>query len=163
MEMPDDLAALLRQALLVRLSIVPKTQLSASQLHQATLRIFAPEHACDVGPRYFWNRPDHDRHHFALFDRESEDFVGTVHCIIMPPVVQDFTWWLDSRMRKKGYWSVLADDLAAYLKKRHAITTVGFIVFGNHHRAASQKIAQRLRDNFAKTAPLGDASAGRTR
>ncbi len=147
----------------MRLSIIPKTQLSPHQLREATLRIFAPEHACDVGPRYFWNRPEHDRHHFALFDLESQEFVGTVYCVILPPVVQDFTWWLDSRMRKKGYWRALADDMAAHLKRRHAITTVGFIVFGTHHRVASEKIAGRLRDNFVKTAPTGEASAGRTR
>ncbi len=147
----------------MRLSIIPKTQLSAPQLREATLRIFAPEHACDVGPRYFWNRPEHDRHHFALFDLESEEFVGTVHCVINPPVVQDFTWWIDSRMRKKGYWRVLADDLAAYLRRRHGITTVGFIIFGNQNRAASQKIAQRIRDLFDKPAPTDESSAGRTR
>lgn len=147
----------------MRLSIIPKTQLSVSQLRQVTLRIFAPEHACDVGPRYFWNRPEHDRHHLALFDVESEEFVGTVHCTIIPPVVQDFTWWFDSRMRKKGYWRVLADDLAAYLKRRHGITTVGLIVFGSQHREASHKIAQRIRDHFDKTATNGESSAGRTR
>lgn len=136
----------------MRLSIIPKTQLSAPQLHQATLRIFAPEHASDVGPRYFWNRPEHDRRHLVLFDLESEEFVGTVYCVIIPPVVQDFTWWLDSRMRKKGNWRPLADDLAAYLKRRHGITTVGFIVFGSQHRVASQKIAQRIRGHFDKTA-----------
>jgi hypothetical protein len=147
----------------MRLKIIPKTQLSPPQLHEATLRISAPEHACDVGPRYFWNRPEHDPHHLALFDFETEEFVGTVHCVIRPPVVQDFTWWLDSRMRKKGYWRALADDLAAYLKKRHRIETVGFIVFGSHHRAASQKIAQRLRDHFAKTTPIRESRAPRTR
>ena len=139
----------------MRLRIIPKTQLSPPQLHEATLRIFAPEHACDVGPRYFWNRPEHDRHHLALFDVESDEFVGTVHCVILPPVVQDFTWWLDSRKRKKGYWRPLADDLAAYLK-RHGITTVGFIVFGRLHVAASEKIAQRLRGHFDKTAPISE-------
>lgn len=147
----------------MRLSIIPKTQLSVSQLRQATLRIFAPEHAPDVGPRYFWNRPEHDRRHLALFDVESEEFVGTVYCVIIPPVVQDLTWWLDSRMRKKGYWRALADDLAAYLKRRHGITTVGFIIFGKQHRVASQKIAQRIRGHFDKTAPIGESSAGRTR
>lgn len=146
----------------MRLRIIPKTELSPPQLHEATLRIFAPEHASDVGPRYYWNRPDHDRHHLALFDFESEEFVGTVHCIIMPPVVQDFTWWLDSRKRKKGYWSAIADDLAAYLKRRHRVTTVGFIVFGSHHRAASQKIAQRLRSHFDSRAPISAPGAGRT-
>ena len=147
----------------MRLSIIPKTQLSPADLHEATVRIFAPEHAADVGPRFFWNRPEHDRHHLVLFDLESQDFVGTVHCVITPPVVQDFTWWLDSRMRKKGYWRVLADDLAAYLKKRHGIEKVGFIVFGHGHREASKKIAQRLRDHFDKKATSGKASAGRTR
>jgi hypothetical protein len=132
----------------MRLSIIPKTQLSPSQLHDATRRIFAPEHLCDVGPRYFWNRPEHDRYHFALFDLETDEFVGTVYCVITPPVAQDFTWWLDSQMRKKGYWRRLADDLAAYLKKRHGIKKVGFIIFGSGHRAASQKIAQRLRHHF---------------
>lgn len=125
------------------------------------MRIFAPENASDVGPRHFWNRAGHDHRHLALFDRESDEFVGTVYCVITPPVAQDFTWWLDSRMRKKGYWRALADDLAAYLKKRHKIEKVGFIVFGSHHRAASQKIAQRLRDHFDKKAqPPGEASAG---
>ena len=152
----------IEQAFVVRLSIIPKTQLSVPQLRQATLRIFAPEHASDVGPRYFWNRPEHDRHHLALFDVETEEFVGTVHCAIFPPVVQDFTWWIDSRMRKKGYWSVLADDLAAYLKRRHGITTVGLIIFGGQHREASHKIAERLRAHFDKTAPIGGSSAGGT-
>jgi RimJ/RimL family protein N-acetyltransferase len=132
----------------MRLAIIPKVQLSIDQLREASERIFAPEHGCDVGPRYFWNRPEHDRHHLALFDLESQDFVGTVHCIITPPVVQDFTWWLDSRIRGKGYWRALADDLAAYLKKRHGIQKVGLIVFGPNHRAASQKIAQRLISHF---------------
>lgn len=134
----------------MRLLIVPKTQLSPDQLREATLRIFAPEHVCDVGPRPLWNRQDHDARHLALFDVESQSFVGTVHCAITPPVVQDFTWWIDSRMRGKGYWRALADDLAAYLKRRHGIEKVGFIVFGSHHRVASQKIAQRLRDHFEK-------------
>jgi RimJ/RimL family protein N-acetyltransferase len=137
----------------MRLSIIPKAQLSPSQLHEATRRIFAPEHACDVGPRHFWNRPEHDRHHLALFDLETDDFVGTVYCVITPPVAQDFTWWLDSKVRKKGYWQRLADDLAAYLKKRHGVQKVGFIVFGNSHRAASQKIAQRLRGYFEQASP----------
>lgn len=150
--------------MVVRLLILPKTQLSAAQLHQATLRIFAPEHACDVGPRYYWNRAEHDRRHLTLFDVESQEFVGAVYCVITPPLVQDFTWWLDSRMRKKGYWRPLADDLAAYLKKMHRIEKVGFIVFGSgQHRAASQKIAQRLRDHFDQRASTGDSSAVRTR
>ena len=147
----------------MRLSIIPKTQLSVSRLRQATLRIFAPEHACDVGPRSFWNRRDHDRYHLALFDVESEEFVGTVHCVIFPPLAQDFTWWIDSRMRKKGYWSVLADDLAAYLKRKHGITAVGLIIFGGQHPEASRKIAQRLRGHFDKTALIGEASASRKR
>jgi len=133
----------------MRVTIIPKMQLSAQQLRDAEQRIFAPEHACDVGPRNFWKRVDR-HHHFAVFDGESEDFVGTVHCVITPPVVQDFTWWIDSRMRKKGYWRALADALAAYLKRRHEITSVGFIIFGNQHHHASQKIAQRLRENFEK-------------
>lgn len=144
----------------MRLRIVPKTQLSPPQFHEATLRIFAPEHACDVGPRPLWNRPEHDQRHFALFDVQSEEFVGTVHCVITPPVVQDFTWWLDSRMRKKGYWRALADDLAAYLKKWHGIEKIGFIVFGSHHRMASQKIAKRLRDHFEKSARLPAETPG---
>ena len=132
----------------MRLLIIPKTRLSADQLRQATLRIFAPEHVSDVGPRYFWNRVEHDKHHFALFDRESDEFVGTVHCVIIPPTAQDFTWWLDSQMRNKGYWRAIADDLAAYLKQAHGVEKVGFIVFGRGHFAASRKIAQRLRDHF---------------
>jgi hypothetical protein len=139
----------------MRLAITPKTQLSPSMLHQATLRIFAPEHACDVGPRYYWNRPAHDASHLAFFDAETGDFVGTVHCVITPPVAQDFTWWMDSRMRKKGYWRPLADALAAYLKKAHAIEKIGFIVFGRQHLAASHKIAQRLREHFDRnTVPV---------
>jgi RimJ/RimL family protein N-acetyltransferase len=134
----------------MRLSIIPKTQLSQHQHHQATLRILAPEHACDIGPRYFWNRPEHDRHHLALFDLESGEFVGTVYCVITPSVVKDLAWWLDSRVRKKGYWRAVADDLAAYLK-RHGVEKVGFILFGGSHLAASRKIAQRLRDHFDKT------------
>jgi hypothetical protein len=134
----------------VRLLIIPKTQLSAYQLAQATRRIFAPEHASDVGPQHFWRRPEHDGRHLVLFDRDSEEFVGTVSCHITPPVVQDFTWWLDSRMRKKGYWRPLADDLAAYLRTRHQIERIGFIVFGRGHRAASEKIAKRLREHFEK-------------
>jgi len=59
-------------------------------------------------------------------------------------------------MRKKGYWRALAEDLAAYLKKKRGVEKVGFIVFGSHHRAASQKIAQRLRENF----PGNSASRG---
>ena len=147
----------------MRLSIIPKAQLSPDQLRQATLRIFAPEHASDVGPRYFWNRPEHDRHHHILFDRESEEFVGTVYCVLMPPVAQDFTWWLDSRMRKKGYWRALADDFAAYLKKRHGIQKVGFIVIGRSYPAASHKIAERLRSHFDQSAPTSEASTVRTR
>ena len=147
----------------MRLSIVPKTQLSAGQLSEATRRIFAPEHAGDVGPRAFWNRAEHAHRFLALYDRDSEEFVGTVYCVVLPPVAQDFTWWLDSRMRKKGYWRALADDLAAYLKRKHGITAVGFIVFGNQHRVASQKIAQRIRDNFDKTAPAGETGAADTR
>jgi hypothetical protein len=146
----------------MRLAIIPKTRLSPPQIQEATLRIFAPEHACDVGPRYFWNRPEHDRHHLALFDAESQEFVGTVHCLITPPVVQDFTWWLDSRVRKKGYWRALADDLAAYLKRTHGITAVGFIVLGSQHRAASLKIAQRLRSHFDKPGANHEASGTRT-
>jgi hypothetical protein len=134
----------------MRLRIIPKTELSASQLRDATLRIFAPEHACEIGPRQFWNQPKHDRHHLALFDAESDEFVGTVHCVILPPVAQDFTWWLDSRMRKKGYWQALADDLAGYLKRRRGITKVGLIIFGGSHLAASKKIAQRLVAHFDK-------------
>jgi len=133
----------------MRVTIIPKTQLSPQQLRDAELRIFAPEHASDVGPRNFWKRVDR-HYHLALFDSESEEFVGTVHCVITPPVAQDFTWWIDSRMRKKGYWRALADGLAAYLKRRHEITSVGFIIFGNQHHHASQKIAQRLREHFEK-------------
>ena len=144
----------------MRLRIIPKAELSASQLHEATLRIFAPEHACDVGPRHFWNRPEHDRRHFALFDAASDEFVGTVYCVIMPPVAQDFTWWFDSRIRNKGYWRALADDLAAYLKKRHRIEKVGFIVFGSHHRPASQKIARRLREHFGEAGRTSEGSQG---
>ena len=136
----------------MRLSIIPKAQLSSSQHHQATQRIFAPEHLCDIGPRFFWNRPEHDPHHFALFDFESEEFVGTVYCLIRPGVIQDLTWWLDSRMRRKGYWRAVADDLAVYLKKKHAIEKVGFILFGGSHIPASRKIAQRLRGHFDKAA-----------
>lgn len=137
----------------MRLSIVPKTQLSASQAQQAAQRIFAPEHASDVGPRYYWNRSEHDHRHFALFDAESDEFVGTVYCVIVPPVAQDFTWWLDSRMRNKGHGRALADAIAAYLKKKHGVTAVGFIVFGSRHRAASQKIAQRIRKHFESAPP----------
>ena len=133
----------------MRVTIIPKMQLSPQQLRDAELRIFAPEHACDVGPRNFWKKADRHQH-FAVFDGESEDFVGTVHCVITPPVVQDFTWWIDSRMRKKGYWRALADSLAVYLKRMHQITAVGFIIFGNQHHHASQKIAQRLREHFEK-------------
>jgi RimJ/RimL family protein N-acetyltransferase len=147
----------------MRLSIIPKAMLSAAQLHDATRRIFAPEHVSDIGPRYFWNRPEHDRHHLALFDHESEEFVGTVHCVITPPVVQDFTWWIDSRMRKKGYWRVLADDLAAYLKRRHGIEKVGFIIFARGHVGASRKIAERLRSHFDKKPSTGVAGEKRSR
>ena len=138
----------------MRLLIIPKLELLPSQLQQATQRIFAPEHACDIGPRSFWNRPEHDRHHVALFDLESQDFVGTVHCVLRPPVAQDLTWWLDSRMRKKGYWRAVADDLAAYLKKRQRIEKVGFILFGGTNITASRKIAQRLRAHFDKPVAL---------
>ena len=75
----------------MRLRIIPKTQLSQAQLRQATSRIFAPEHYCDVGPRLHWNRPEYDNRHLALFDAESEEFVGTVYCMLYPPVAQDFT------------------------------------------------------------------------
>lgn len=136
-----------------RLRIIPKTELSADQYRQATQRIFAPEHAVDIGPRMHWNVPKHDRHHFALFDAESDEFVGTVYCIIISPVAQDFTWWFDSRMRKKGYWKALADDLAAYLRRRHAVSTIGLVIFGGSHLAASRKIAQRLREHFSGKAP----------
>ena len=135
----------------MRLSIIPKVQLSSHQHREATQRIFAPEHAGDVGPQHYWNRPDHDRGHFVLFDQETGAFVGTVYCVLLPPVVQDFTWWLDSRMRRKGYWRALADDLAAYLKERHRIERIGFIVFGRAHQAASHRIAQRLREHFERT------------
>jgi hypothetical protein len=136
---------------MMRLSVIAKRELSSFQLAEAAARIFAPEHACDVGPRYFWNRsePDH-HHHFALFEPESADFVGTVHCVIRGPVAQDFTWWIDSRMRGRGYWRALADDVAAYLRKRHRVETVGYIVFGRTHLAASEKIAQRLRSHYEK-------------
>jgi hypothetical protein len=138
----------------MRLKVIPKTQLSPSQLGEATRRIFAPEHATDIGPRHFWNRPEHDRHHFALFDVETDEFVGTVYCVVISPVVQDFTWWLDSRKRRKGYWRALADDFAGYLKRSRGITTVGFILFGGSHLGASRKIAQRLRSHFDSTASV---------
>jgi len=162
----DPLVTLLhsfQQAHIVRLSIIPKTQLSQAQHRQATLRIFASEHASDVGPRVFWNRPDHDRRHLVLFDVETEEFVGTVHCAIIPPVVQDFTWWIDSRMRRKGYWRVLADDLASDLKRKHGITTVGLIIFGHQHNVASHKIAERIRSHFDKPATVGQSGGGRRR
>ncbi|HKO48495.1 MAG TPA: GNAT family N-acetyltransferase [Polyangiaceae bacterium] len=146
----------------MRLAIIPKAHLSLAQLREATQRIFAPEHAGDVGPRYFWNRPAHDRHHFALFDLATEEFVGTVYCVITPPVAQDFTWWLDARVRKQGYWHALADDLAAYLKKRHGIQKVGLIVFGGSHLDASRKIAQRLRSHFDSAAASGEKRARST-
>ena len=136
----------------MRLSIIPKTQLSEAQLRQATLRIFAPEHQCDIGPRYHWNQPEFDKHHLVLFDSESEEFVGTFYCVLHPPVAQDFTWWLDSRMRKKGYWRALADNVAVYLNERNGIEKMGVIVFGQGHLAASRKIAQRLKENIEKTA-----------
>lgn len=144
----------------MRLSIIPKLELSPSQEQQATQRIFAPEHACDVGPKFFWNRSEHDRHHVALFDLESQDFVGTVHCVIRGAVVQDLTWWLDSRMRKKGYWRAVADDLAAYLRKRQGIEKVGFILFGGTNIPASRKIAERLRAHFDKPAMRPTALGG---
>lgn len=143
----------------MRLSIIPKPQLSTAQLRDATLRILAPEHSCEIGPRHFWHRPEHDRHHLALFDVDSGEFVGTVYCVIIPPLAQDFTWWLDSRMRRKGYWRPLADDLAAYLKTQRGITALGFILFGGTHLAASQKIAKRLRDHFQRSALRTSAAA----
>jgi len=139
----------------LRLLVIPKSQLSGVQLQDATQRVFAPEHASDVGPRYYWNRREFDHRHFILFDAESDEFIGTVYCVILPPVVQDFTWWIDTRKRKQGYWRALADDFAAYLKRRHGVTTVGFITFGGQNAAASHKIAQRLRDHFTKAAPAG--------
>jgi len=136
------------RAVRMRVLIVPKAELSAEQLAVATRRIFAPEHAFEIGPWHFWNRPEHDRHNLALFDLESQEFVGTVHCILMPPVAQDFTWWLDSRLRKKGYWTAIADDVAAYLKRRRGVASIGFILFGGGHVPASRKIAERLRSHF---------------
>lgn len=135
----------------MRLRIIPKTELSPEQLRQATLRIFAPEHNCDVGPRMSWNRLEHYKHHLTLFDAESDEFVGTVDMVLHPPVAQDFSWWLDSRMRKKGYGRALANDLAAYLKKRYRIEKMGFIIFGKEHLDASRKIAQRLAQNIEGT------------
>jgi len=144
----------------MRLSIIPKNELSATQLGEAATRIFAPENVADVGPRYMWNRPEYDHGHLALFDAETGDFVGTVYCVLIPPVAQDFTWWLDAPMRKKGYWRALADDLARFLRKRHRIEKIGLIVFGKQHRPASLKIAERLRENFEKKAPVGQAGRG---
>jgi hypothetical protein len=132
----------------MRLLIIPKTELSRAQLDSATRRIFAPEHAFEIGPWHFWNRPEHDRHHLVLFDLESQEFLGTVHCILLAPVAQDFTWWLDSRLRKKGYWMAIADEVATYLKRRCGIARIGFIMFGGGHVPASRKIAERLRSHF---------------
>ena len=144
----------------MRLSIIPKTELSAAQLGEAAARIFAPENVADVGPRYMWNRPEYDHGHLVLFDAESGEFVGTVHCVLFPPVAQDFTWWVDSPMRKKGYGRALADDLARFLKKRYRIQKIGLIVFGAQHRSASLKIAERLRQHFQKKALVGQTSSG---
>ena len=135
----------------MRLRIIPKTQLSPDQLRQATLRIFAPEHSSDVGPRLYWNRREFDNRHLALFDAESEEFIGTVYCVLLRRVAQDFTWWFDSRMRKKGYWRAFADDLAAYLNTKHGIEKIGVIVFGKLHLEASRAIAQRLTERIEKT------------
>ena len=139
----------------MRLRVIPKNELASAQQSEAARRIYAPEHSMDLGPRYFWNRPEHDRHHFALFDLETDEFVGTVRCVITTPIAQDFTWWFDSRVRGKGYWRALADDLAGFLKRRHKIEKIGFISFGGNHPEASQKIAQRLREHFdmAGTSP----------
>src|SRR5262245_9362970 len=142
------------------LRILSKLHLSPPQLQQATQRIYSPEHSADLGPRFYWNRPEHDRNHLALFDLETEEFVGTVYCLITPPVAQDFTWWLDSRMRKKGYWRALADDLAAYLKRR-GVERIGFILFGGLHLPASKKIAERLRLHFDKKAAAGASAANK--
>ena len=125
---------------------------------EARARIYAPEHACDVGPRHLWDRREQPYHHFALFDVESSDFVATAHCVIRGQVAQDFTWWIDSRMRRQAYWRSLADDLAAYLKKWHRIEKVGYIVFGRVHLAASEKIAQRLRSHFEAPPRLARAA-----
>jgi hypothetical protein len=62
-------------------------------------------------------------------------------------------------VRKKGYWRSLADDLAAYLKKRHGIQKIGLIVFGGSHLDASRKIAERLRNHFEKTARTARGTA----
>lgn len=128
--------------------IVPRTQLREDQLQHITLRIFAPEHELDVGPRSIWQLESYvPKFHVAILE-ESDQPIGTIY-VGGPPKRTDVAWWLDSFYRHRGYGSKMVDALALTLKAA-GVMGIGPILitaYGDNY-TASAKLVKRLRIHF---------------
>jgi len=134
----------------VKLSIIPKNELSAEQSRYLWARLRAPEHVMDKGPITVWNT--YARGLYAVVDNETRLPIGTIEA--SGPLHQmGAGWWLDARFRGRGIGNETIDALAAYLKSV-GVTGIGRIVidtFGGEHTAASSKLAKRLKSHFPQS------------
>lgn len=101
--------------LLIR--IVPKGELSASDLAYIAQRVADPEHSGDSGPITGWNEPhEATRYYAALLAQGATETPfallnrgGEPHCTLVG-------WWIDKRFRGQHRGKKLMDAWAAYLK-----------------------------------------------
>lgn len=130
-------------------AIVPKAELSKTQMVRIEERRSAAEHEHDTGPIEVWNIYNNDTL-YAVIDNNSGKLVGLADASGSLDAV-NAGWWIDESVRKKGYGYALVDALAEYLKEQ-GYTGVGhirIIVHCEEFRVASRKLEARFRGHFS--------------
>jgi RimJ/RimL family protein N-acetyltransferase len=131
----------------MRLSIIPKSELSSEQVRWIDERLSAPEHREDLGPPRVWEIYRDGL--FAVVDANSNQPIGLVEASGTKNCVSP-GWWIDKEFRGKGYGSKLVDALAQYLKCQ-GFTGAGVLEIqtaGGEYDCASQNLAKRFQSYF---------------
>lgn len=125
------------------LILVPKQELADSQLKHIENRLRLPDHANDSGPPHVWHIYS-DGLYAVICPNMNNEIIGLIESSGIPPTPG---WWVDSKHRKKGFGNELIDALVLHIKKQ-GVTKIGYIDIQGEYAEASNKLKQRLLQQF---------------
>ena len=135
----------------MQITIRPRLSLSPEDILLMSERVAATEHVNDGGARPYWN----DANLFpkivvAYIEHESKSVPLGILTTDGPKQETCPTWWIDSRLRGKGYGKPMIDAFAEYLRAT-GVTGIGRISIQTYLSQCdeqSRKLAKRLRIHF---------------
>ena len=132
----------------MRLTLVPKHDLTEDQRRYLEERLSDPEHQYDYGPSQVWHTSE--AFLYAFIHNELNVPIAIAEASGRPIATPG--WWVDSKFRGQGYANELIDLLATQLKAE-GVTEIGptpIDTYLSEYDEQSTRLARRLHAHFVQ-------------